>query len=163
MERRTKDEWIELVAEYRESGKTMKLFCEERGVNYKTFSSCAHRMSLKGKTSNGTGPRSPQEWLVLIAEQKASGKSRAAWCREHDVRPDAMTKAEKRLSANSMEPASAPEWLELSPQVSTDAYPAVGDEDASYSVKIRTADLEIEAPANYPVEKLATLIRGLVK
>ena len=162
MEHRTKDEWTALVAEYRNSGKTMKSFCEEHGVNYKTFGNYAHRRSLKERTTSGTQSRSPEEWLTLIAEQKASGKSRAAWCRERDIRSDAMTKAEKRLMANSMEPAPALEWLELNSQTNTDASPA-GNEDASYAVKIRTADLEIEAPANYPVEKLAILIRGLVK
>jgi len=168
MERRTKAEWAALVAEYRQSGKTMKSFCGERGINVKTFGNHAHKRQImeglpKGPYRKETGGRSSEEWLALITEQKASGKKRSAWCREHGIRPDAMTKAERRLKADSRQFTPKPaEWLELSPQSDTETQP-MENENANSAVKIRMGDIEIEISASYPTEKLATLMRALVK
>ena len=43
--------------------------------------------------------RSEQEWIGLIAKQKASGMSRESWCRENNINPNSMLSAQKRLDA----------------------------------------------------------------
>ena len=91
--RRTKEEWLKLVEEYRKSGQVLSRWCEEHGINHKTMSGYTHmKPALSTK-------RSEQEWIMLIAKQKASEMSREGWCRENNINPNSMLSAEKRLNA----------------------------------------------------------------
>jgi len=91
MKQRTKAEWEELVREYRSSGKSLRGWCDEKGVNYKTMCGNTHLVP----TNNAK--RSEKEWIDLIREQRASGMGREGWCRERSVNPNSMYSAEKRL------------------------------------------------------------------
>jgi len=91
--RRTKEEWIEIVREYRRSGKTLKEWCAVVGVNYKTMSSYLHFVPSK-KTA-----RSDQEWIDLFMQQRFSGLGITAWCNENGINPNAMSSAKKRLGS----------------------------------------------------------------
>jgi len=151
---RTKDEWAEIVNLYRNSGQTMKAFCEERGINLKTLGNHVHPPAKVQAT------RSLEEWRTMIDAQNSSGRNRAAWCREHGVSEVAMRAAERRLK--SLVDISEPEWVEL--WVPAKTYVNSPKEDVGGgSIKIRYGKLEIEAHADYPMEKLGILFERLVR
>ena len=162
MKRRTKAEWEKIVSEYRESGQTKNAFCAERGISVKTLSNYTYNRPPKEKPPKEMRLRSLEEWASLILEQKESGKNRSAWCREHGVRADAMTKAERRLQAEATQITAKQEWLEVSPGAAPEVLAAKNDE-IHCTVRIRMGNIEILAPDGYPAEKLAVLIKGLVR
>jgi len=91
MKQRTKAEWENLVRDYRSSGKSLKVWCDENEINYKTMSGHTHLMPAHNAR------RSEKEWIALINEMKASGMSREGWCRERGINSSSMLSAEKRL------------------------------------------------------------------
>lgn len=184
MERRTKEEWEKLVREYRDSGKSLKVWCDENGVNHHTMSSYTTLIP------RFHAQRSNQEWMSLILEQKASGISREQWCRENDVKSSAMHSAEKRLreklgaanmreqkkigesdkpdsTQNAMHQKENAEWIEIGiageikpdPVLMVDV--AEPEANTISKIKIRCGKLEIEADADYPSGHLENLIGKL--
>lgn len=91
MKQRTRADWEKLVREYRSSGKPLKVWCDENGINYKTM--CGHTHLVPAHNAK----RTEKEWLDLISQKQASGMSREGWCRENGVNPNSMLSAEKRL------------------------------------------------------------------
>lgn len=92
MRQRTSAEWEELVREYRSSGKSLREWCEENEINYKTMS--GHTYLVPSRSSQ----RSDKKWIDLINEQRSSGMSRGGWCRERGINPKSMESAEKRIN-----------------------------------------------------------------
>lgn len=93
MNQRTKAEWTELVKEYRCSGKSLKDWCSEKEINYKTMCGNTHLVPSQ------SAKRSEQEWISLISKHRASGMSRESWCREHEINSSTMISAENRLKS----------------------------------------------------------------
>jgi len=93
MKQRTKADWEKLVKEYRSSGKSLKVWCDENEVNYKTM--CGHTHLVPAHNEK----RTDKEWIDLINKKQTSGMSREGWCRENGVNPNSMLSAEKRLRA----------------------------------------------------------------
>ena len=52
--RRTKEEWLKLVEEYRKSGQVLAQWCEEHGINRKTMSGYTHMKPAQN--ANCTSP-----------------------------------------------------------------------------------------------------------
>ena len=95
MKQRTKTDWEKLVREYRGSGKPLRVWCDENGINYKTM--CGHTHLVPAHNEK----RTEKEWTDLISKKQASGMTREGWCRENGVNPNSMLSAEKRLRAKS--------------------------------------------------------------
>jgi len=93
MKQRTKADWEKLVREYRGSGKSLRVWCDENGINYKTM--CGHTHLVPAHNAK----RTEKEWIDLISKKRESGMSREGWCRENGVNPNSMLSAEKRLNA----------------------------------------------------------------
>lgn len=155
---RTKAEWNEIVEAYQKSGQTMKAFCEGRGLSPKTLGS-----HVKNPIKYEPVSRSMEEWIPLLEEQKASGLPMSRWCREHEISESALRAAERRRQSLQ---DTGPKWVELSPSVvsaENQAASAAKKEEESGKIRIRSAGLEIEVDAGYPVEKLAVLLGKLVR
>jgi len=88
---RTKAEWEELIKECRSSGKSMREWCAEKGINYKTM--CGNTYLVPSRTVN----RSDYEWIELMKRQQSSGMSQAGWCRDNKINSSAMTSATERI------------------------------------------------------------------
>ena len=97
---RSKEEWKRLVCEYRESGKSLREWCGERGINPSTMSNHTPLYPSAKKPQNVH--RSEGEWIALIQEQRNSGKSRERWCDENNINHKSMGSAVKRY-ANRIE------------------------------------------------------------
>jgi hypothetical protein len=93
MKQRTKTDWEKLVREYRSSGKSLRVWCDENGINYKTMCGYTHLVPAHNEK------RTEKEWIDLISKKQASGMTREGWCRENGVNPNSMLSAEKRLKA----------------------------------------------------------------
>ncbi|MCL1810573.1 MAG: hypothetical protein FWG42_12530 [Clostridiales bacterium] len=155
--RRTPAEWADIVEAFKRSGQTQASFCREHGINEKTLG--AH---VRGRESvKPMIKRSAEEWRTLITEQRSSGINRNAWCKKKGISPDSMTSAEKRLGVKT-QPSLKPEWVEFSPEAEITKL-SRQKAAASWGVKIRGGNIEIEVDADYPVEKLVILIERLVK
>jgi len=159
---RTREEWVEIIAAYKESGQSQTAFCRERGLSVKTLGANIRRIKvMEGTAKRPLVQRSTEEWVCLISEQRASGMNRTAWCRKHGVSPDSMLSAERRIAAqNQDEPDS--EWLEFKLGIEA-SKPLLQNRNDNWGIRIRGGELDIEVSADYPVEKLAVLIGKLVK
>jgi transposase-like protein len=157
--RRTEAEWAKIIEAFKASGQTQASFCREHGISEKTLGAHVRARTEPKAERKQLIKRSTEEWLSLIAEQRESGINRNAWCREHGINADSMTSAEKRLSAR-IQTSPKPEWVELNPKA---AVLSVREEEASWGIRIRGIGLDIEVNTDYPVEKLAILLRNLVK
>jgi len=158
--RRTEAEWAEIVGAYKKSGQSQIEFCREQGINIKTFGAHVRTGSLLKTGQRQLTKRSTEEWLSLITEQRSSGENRSVWCKKRGISPDSMMSAEKRLS-NEIQTVSKPEWVELNASTKQTAFTSQ-EEETSWGIRIRGHGLNIEMNANYPVEKLAALLRNLV-
>jgi len=94
---RSKEEWKRLVGEYRESGKSLREWCSERGINQSTMSNHTPLYPHTKKPQNVH--RSEGEWIALIQEQRNSGKSRERWCDENNINHKSMGSAVKRYAS----------------------------------------------------------------
>ena len=160
--RRTKEEWEEIIAAYKESGQSQSVFCREHGLSVKTLGANIRKGRVKeGSTKKPLVQRSTEEWARLISEQRASGMNRAAWCRKHGVSPDSMLSAARRMTSQNQDERDS-EWIEFSlgAKVVTSPEKTSGE---NWGIRIRGGDMDIEVSADYPVEKLAVLIGKLVK
>jgi len=125
MKQRTKSEWENLVREYRSSGKSLRAWCDENGINYKTM--CGHTHLVPAQNEK----RTEKEWIDLISKKQASGMTREGWCRENGVNPNSMLSAEKRINAK----------LDLGNTASAKQSPAIaqGEEAIEESKQINTS------------------------
>jgi hypothetical protein len=188
---RSKEEWKKLVNEYRASGKSLRVWCSENGINEKTMSNYTPLYPRLDKPRNAQ--RSDNEWIELIKKQRASGKSRENWCRENNINHKSMGSAETRYAgqleeimrrqdscngdgdiiveidkSHEIENAlnmDSPRWVEVNVK---DELPmqqrAVGGGEKEISkITIRCGKLEIEADANYPPTHLESLIVTIVR
>jgi len=179
---RSKEEWKRLVGEYRESGKSLREWCSERGINQKTMS---NHTPLYPRANNPQNVhRSEGEWLALIQEQRTSGKSRERWCNENNINHKSMGSAEKRYASQlenisigheilesdtrnreiTNEPfvkSETPGWIEIGVDAKQHN-PQVVVQEKKSKIRIRCGKLEIEADADYPLSHLENLIEKLV-
>jgi len=111
---RSKEEWKKLVGEYRESGKSLREWCSERGINQSTMS---NHTPLYPRASNPQNVhRSEGEWIALIHEQRTSGKSRERWCYENNINHKSMGSAVKRYASRLENIDNSQEIIESKPQ-----------------------------------------------
>ena len=216
---RSKEEWRKLVGEYRESGKSLREWCSERGINQSTMS---NHTPLYPQAKNPQNiHRSEGEWIALIQEQSNSGKSRERWCDENNINHKSMGSAVKRYASRleninnghemheskprneeeifgepsiksgkpgcmgeqfcertegvrNAEQTTKPSWIEIgietemNPEESvlrskTSEYykPQVEVEEKKSKIRIRCGKLEIEADDDYPSSHLENLIGKL--
>ncbi|MCL1810477.1 MAG: hypothetical protein FWG42_12040 [Clostridiales bacterium] len=153
---RTRAEWNEIVEAYRKSGKTMKSFCEERGISPKTLGSHVNNPIRQEHVK-----RSMQEWGTLLDKQRTSGLPMSRWCREHEISESALRAAQRRQQSSQ---ETGPKWIELHSNVGpATTVEKVKTKESGGKIKIRGIGLEIEADADYPVEKLTVFIGGLMR
>jgi hypothetical protein len=153
MVHRTKEQWAEMVADFRGSGMTQTSWCREHGINVKTFQ---NHVSGK-KSQKNLGHRNNSEWSALIQRYGDSGKSRRAWCNENGINESAMISAERRINRKGSDPASTRCNVGRSNFVK--AVPTVSAEPIYRGhVRISADGIEVEADGGYPVEKLYALI-----
>lgn len=152
MKQRTKSDWEKLVREYRSSGKSLRVWCDENGVNYKTM--CGHTHLVPAHNEK----RTEKEWIGLISKKQASGMTREGWCRENGVNPNSMLSAEKRINAkldsgntasSKQSPAIAQgeEAIEESKQINTSTPPHTDYANPKWAG--RSPDGELLAPATW--------------
>lgn len=119
MKQRKKADWEQLVREYRNSGKSLRVWCDENGINHKTMCGYTHLVPAHN------AKRSEKEWIDLINEKQASGMSREGWCRENEINPNSMLSAEKRLKTKLNSDSDMKESIDESRQMNTDITPCI--------------------------------------
>ena len=151
--RRSDEEWARVIADYKQSGMSMRAYGEMHGINKNTLSK--HTRGNLGRSGRrGARGRNINEWKGLFQEQIESGLSVDVWCIENGISASAMHSAKRRL--RSAEGKAAQNWMrvELGEEIRA-GIPAGG------SARIRFHDVEIEADGSYPTEKIVDLIEGL--
>lgn len=139
---RTKAEWEELVREYRESGVSLKEWCSEKGINYKTM--CGNTYLVPQRSSK----RGDQEWVELIKKQQMSGMSQSGWCKQHKINPSTMASAIERLKIKFGD-----DFLNKSLSIKTvNSTPTVENDNAKIAVSYPDVlvDTVIDAENNIP-------------
>jgi hypothetical protein len=78
---------LALVNEQIASGKTQADWCAEKDVSLTAFSRMKHKLVEKGLLQEPERKLShvAEKWLPLINEQRASGKTQSAWCKEKGI------------------------------------------------------------------------------
>ena len=103
---RSKEEWAEIVKDYKRSGMSIRTYAEKNDISAKTLSN--HTLCNAGSSSNtGNKRRKLDEWAILISEQNASGLPAAVWCKKKGISIQAMRDAERKIrTAESKKPQS---------------------------------------------------------
>lgn len=78
MNRREQDERI---TECRESGKSIKEYCEEKGIPIETFRTWVKRS--RKRSGQRSENKTYGEYRAIVVECKSSGKQAKEWCAEH--------------------------------------------------------------------------------
>ncbi len=111
-------------------------------------------------------------WGQVMRERKESGKSIRAWCRENDIKEKTFYYWQRRLReaaceqfAEAQSPCgvslAAPRFAEV--RLASAKRPVSELPESTRELRVEIGGLRIAAGSEYPVDKLASLLRELIR